>query len=413
MAEFDARSASLDLVTAYVSNNTLDVAQLPLLLGDVFKAITDFDAVDEVQAASAAPGSAAKVEPDVASTAVSKVSARSAKTTPTPAVPRKVDAAPGSGQSKPAAAGVPKLAVSIAESTRDPNFIVSLITGEKFKTLKRHLRKHGLTEAQYKARYGLPDDYAIVAASYSALRRKVAVGLHQDRKDTETKTEAAATAAVSDKKSALAKAKSGLKEKKATAPNVTGPKAATKSAPASKAEAGPKAKAPEAPAQVNVDVANKAAPTAEVAAKAASKPKKTATTKTAKTKPSTHKPADAPKAQSAEAVVQGGVATEKKDGRPGTVPTKSAGKAKKPAAVKKTTGKQAVEKAAQSKAPVVASEPAKPADKAVTSAPVVAATVPKAPAAKAHDRGAGAKETVSAPAKAPRKPRRKLSVKFD
>ena len=44
MNDFDARRASLELVTAFVNNNRLTAAELPKLLGDVFKAISDFEA---------------------------------------------------------------------------------------------------------------------------------------------------------------------------------------------------------------------------------------------------------------------------------------------------------------------------------------------------------------------------------
>ncbi|SLK13220.1 MucR family transcriptional regulator [Novosphingobium mathurense] len=287
MADFDARRASLDLVTAYVNNNTLNAAQLPNLLSDVFKAITDFD-----HAATAPATFAAAPAP-------------TAKSTPTPAAPAKPEVAPKAApktvpkaaRPETSAIEAPKPAVSIAESTRDPNFIVSLITGEKFKTLKRHLRKHGLTEAEYKARYGLPADYAIVAASYSALRRKVAVGIHQDRQDTGAKSDDAASSAASDVKSAPGKAKSAPKTKQATAA-----KPAAKSSSVSNGEVAPKAKAGEAPAKGNADVARQAEPAAKVATTMAKKPaaKKAASKKVAPKKAPARKTA-APKALSAEA----------------------------------------------------------------------------------------------------------------
>jgi predicted transcriptional regulator len=52
--------------------------------------------------------------------------------------------------------------------------MVSLITGEKLKTLKRHLRAQGLTKAEYRERYNLPEDYPHLASCYSHVRQNVA-----------------------------------------------------------------------------------------------------------------------------------------------------------------------------------------------------------------------------------------------
>ena len=81
----------------------------------------------------------------------------------------------------------PAPAVSIEESISNPDFIISLINGEKFKTLKRHLRANGLTETEYRERYNLPGDYPFVAPSYSRLRRGVAhkMGFGQRRPDSD------------------------------------------------------------------------------------------------------------------------------------------------------------------------------------------------------------------------------------
>jgi predicted transcriptional regulator len=73
-------------------------------------------------------------------------------------------------------------AVSIKKSVT-PDSITSLIDGKKYKSLKRHLNKHGLTPQQYKERYDLPSDYPLVAASYAAKRSELAksLGLGQIR----------------------------------------------------------------------------------------------------------------------------------------------------------------------------------------------------------------------------------------
>jgi predicted transcriptional regulator len=55
-----------------------------------------------------------------------------------------------------------------------PDFIICLEDGKKFKSLKRHLRGLGMTPEEYRAKWGLPADYPMVAPSYSATRSKLA-----------------------------------------------------------------------------------------------------------------------------------------------------------------------------------------------------------------------------------------------
>ena len=65
-------------------------------------------------------------------------------------------------------------AVSVRKSLASPDHIISLIDGKPYKTLKRHLSSNGLTEAEYRQRYNLPASYPTVAPSYSDKRRAVA-----------------------------------------------------------------------------------------------------------------------------------------------------------------------------------------------------------------------------------------------
>lgn len=69
-----------------------------------------------------------------------------------------------------------------------PDALISFIDGKPYKTLKRHLTSKGTTIEQYRERYGLPQDYPVVAASYSEQRSKLAValGLGNSRKTAET-----------------------------------------------------------------------------------------------------------------------------------------------------------------------------------------------------------------------------------
>ncbi|GJE41287.1 MucR family transcriptional regulator [Methylobacterium soli] len=55
-----------------------------------------------------------------------------------------------------------------------PDALISFIDGKPYKTLKRHLTKHGLDPYGYRARYGLPADYPMTCPSYSAQRSELA-----------------------------------------------------------------------------------------------------------------------------------------------------------------------------------------------------------------------------------------------
>jgi predicted transcriptional regulator len=55
-----------------------------------------------------------------------------------------------------------------------PEALISFLDGRPYKILKRHLRRHGLTEADYRARFGLPDDYPMTAPDYRDRRSAMA-----------------------------------------------------------------------------------------------------------------------------------------------------------------------------------------------------------------------------------------------
>jgi predicted transcriptional regulator len=77
-------------------------------------------------------------------------------------------------------------AVPIKKSVT-PDFITCLEDGKKFKSLKRHLSTaYGLTPDAYRAKWGLPLDYPIVAPNYAAQRSALAktMGLGQSRQKT-------------------------------------------------------------------------------------------------------------------------------------------------------------------------------------------------------------------------------------
>ncbi|GLS45115.1 MucR family transcriptional regulator [Methylobacterium brachythecii] len=58
-----------------------------------------------------------------------------------------------------------------------PDALISFIDGASYKTLKRHLSTNGMTPASYRAQFGLPADYPMVAANYSAARSALAKGI--------------------------------------------------------------------------------------------------------------------------------------------------------------------------------------------------------------------------------------------
>ena len=78
-----------------------------------------------------------------------------------------------------------KPAVPVKKSVTD-DYIISLEDGRKFKSLKRYLAtSHGLTPDQYRAKWGLPKDYPMVAPAYAAKRSALAKTIGLGRKGTE------------------------------------------------------------------------------------------------------------------------------------------------------------------------------------------------------------------------------------
>lgn len=156
-----------DIVSAYVSNNNVPVAELAAVLSSVHAALVGL-------------GNQAAAEP--------------------------------AGPEKPTPAQVRK---SIT-----PDALISFLDGKPYKTLKRHLTGNGLTMEEYRARYGLPADYPSISASYSAKRSDLArsLGLGQQRRKP------AAGSVAEEPKSYNGKAKAA--EAPAAAPKARGRKKA-------------------------------------------------------------------------------------------------------------------------------------------------------------------------------------------
>ncbi len=117
-----------DIVAAHVSNNSVAVSDLPTLIANVHSALAGL----------------------------------------------------GGGSPVPEVRAEP--AVSIRASVK-PDYIVCLDDGKKLKMLKRHLMTHyGMTPDEYRAKWGLPADYPMVAPNYAEQRRKLAVKIGLGRK---------------------------------------------------------------------------------------------------------------------------------------------------------------------------------------------------------------------------------------
>ena len=65
-------------------------------------------------------------------------------------------------------------AVSVRKSQASSAHLISLIDGKPYKTLKRHLAANGLTPETYRERYKLPANYPMVAPDFAAKRRAIA-----------------------------------------------------------------------------------------------------------------------------------------------------------------------------------------------------------------------------------------------
>jgi predicted transcriptional regulator len=117
----DYIALSSEIVAAYVGHNAVPTADLPKLIGDVFKALKNLSESTEVAVAE-------PLRPAV----------------------------------------TPRRSVT-------PDHLVCLEDGKKFKSLKRHLMTHHqLTPQQYREKWGLPADYPMVAPVYSQTRSALA-----------------------------------------------------------------------------------------------------------------------------------------------------------------------------------------------------------------------------------------------
>ncbi|WP_298961065.1 MucR family transcriptional regulator [uncultured Methylobacterium sp.] len=83
----------------------------------------------------------------------------------------------GLGQAAPEPVEDHKVRPAQIRHSITPDHLISFIDGKSYKSLKRHLAKHGLTPDQYRQKFGLGRDYPMVAASYAAQRSELAKSL--------------------------------------------------------------------------------------------------------------------------------------------------------------------------------------------------------------------------------------------
>lgn len=73
-------------------------------------------------------------------------------------------------------------AVALRKSLASPDHILSMIDGKPYRTLKKHIGRHGMTPKIYRETFNLPDSYPMVAPAYSAQRSAMAKNLGLGRK---------------------------------------------------------------------------------------------------------------------------------------------------------------------------------------------------------------------------------------
>lgn len=85
----------------------------------------------------------------------------------------------GAAEETPA---VEKLTSAQIRKSITPDGLISFEDNKPYKTLRRHLATRGMSPEQYRAKWGLPNDYPMVSPNYSAARSQMAKNLGLGRK---------------------------------------------------------------------------------------------------------------------------------------------------------------------------------------------------------------------------------------
>ncbi|GEP07825.1 MucR family transcriptional regulator [Methylobacterium oxalidis] len=100
-----------------------------------------------------------------------------------------------SGLSQPPETSEPQVKLTPAQIKKSitADALISFEDGKPYKTLRRHLTIRGLTPESYREKWGLPRDYPMVSASYSEARSSLAKSLGLGQQRNKAATKAAAT----------------------------------------------------------------------------------------------------------------------------------------------------------------------------------------------------------------------------
>jgi len=99
-----------------------------------------------------------------------------------PALIRTVYGAFAGGREAPSAAAAPEPTKAQIRKSVTTEAIISFEDGRGYRVLRRHLVKYDLTPATYRAKWGLPHDYPMVAPAYHERRSAQAKALGLGRK---------------------------------------------------------------------------------------------------------------------------------------------------------------------------------------------------------------------------------------
>jgi predicted transcriptional regulator len=78
---------------------------------------------------------------------------------------------------QPAVDQIEKPSAALIKKSITADSLISFEDSKPYKTLRRHLNLRGLTPEDYRKKWGLPVDYPMTSASYSAARSKLALSL--------------------------------------------------------------------------------------------------------------------------------------------------------------------------------------------------------------------------------------------